>query len=195
MRFVLLLSLTPFTFASLASDPDPTAPHPNVAPALERIHSKIESGPFEANWQSLARYKIPQWYKDAKFGIFIHWGPYSVPAFGSEWYPRQMYIDLERRGDNFFRHHLGQYGKHAEFGYKDFIPKFKAEKFDADAWADLFKSAGARYIVPVAEHHDGFPMYDCSFTEWDATEMGPKRDVIAELGEAARERGVEVGCQ
>ena len=71
-------------------------------------------------------YEIPQWYKDAKFGIFIHWGVYSVPAFGSEWYPRQMYIDTERRGDNFFEHHIKTYGPQSKFGYKDFIPQFKA---------------------------------------------------------------------
>lgn len=172
---------------------EPTDPHPAVAPAIERIDAAIAAGPFEPTWESLGGYEIPQWYKDAKFGIFIHWGAYSVPAFGSEWYPRQMYINQQRRGDNFFTHHVETYGPQAEFGYKDFIPKFKAEKFDPEAWADLFQRAGARYVVPVAEHHDGFPMYDCAFTEWDATEMGPKRDVVAELGAAFRRRGLKLG--
>ncbi|MEM9940063.1 MAG: alpha-L-fucosidase [Planctomycetota bacterium] len=168
-------------------------PHPAVAPALEKIDAAVAKGPFESNWSSLEKYEIPQWYKDAKFGIFIHWGAYSVPAFGSEWYPRQMYIDTKRRGDNFFQHHIDEYGPQKEFGYKDFIPQFKAEKFDASAWAKLFKETGARYVIPVAEHHDGFPMYDCAFTRWDATEMGPKRDIIGELSKAVRAEGLKFG--
>ena len=172
---------------------DPTAPHPKVAPALEGIEAIVKKGPFEPRWQSLEKYEIPQWYKDAKFGIFIHWGAYSVPAYGSEWYPRQMYINRDRRGDNFFEHHKTTYGPQKTFGYKDFIPEFKAEKFDAERWAKLFKETGARYVIPVAEHHDGFPMYDCSFTRWDASEMGPKRDVIAELAKAVRAHGMKFG--
>lgn len=170
-----------------------TLPHPEVEPALKDIHATIADGPFEADWNSLEKYEIPQWYKDAKFGIFIHWGAYSVPAYGSEWYPRQMYINRDRRGDNFFQHHIDTYGPHKKFGYKDFIPQFKAEKFDAEAWAQLFKDTGARYVIPVAEHHDGFPMYDCAFTRWDASEMGPKRDVIQELSEAVRSEGMKFG--
>ena len=175
------------------ADTNPMAPHPRVASAIKRIDNTVASGPFAPTWESLGKYEIPQWYKDAKLGIFIHWGVYSVPAFGSEWYPRQMYIDAVRRGDNFFKHHVETYGPQAKFGYKDFIASFQAEHFDPNAWAELFEQAGAKYVVPVAEHHDGFPMYDCSFTEWDATEMGPKRDVIAELSKAIRRRGMKLG--
>ncbi len=182
------------TSVSFAESPHPaTLPHPQVEPSIAKINSVIDKGPFKAEWSSLEGYEIPQWYKDAKFGIFIHWGAYSVPAFGSEWYPRQMYIKHERRGDNFYKHHIETYGPQKTFGYKDFIPDFKAEKFDAARWAKLFKDTGARYVIPVAEHHDGFPMYDCSFTEWDATEMGPKRDVIAELSKAVRSEGMKFG--
>ena len=187
-----MISLGSFGLSPVLAD-DPLAAHPEVAPAIERIDAIVQKGPFAPNWQSLDAYEIPQWYQDAKFGIFIHWGVYSVPAFGSEWYPRQMYIDTKRRGDNFFQHHAQTYGPQSEFGYKDFIPEFKAEKFDPDNWAELFEKAGAKYVVPVAEHHDGFPMYDCSFTEWDATEMGPKRDVIADLAAAVRRRGMKLG--
>ena len=172
---------------------DYTQPHPKVQGAVAEIRQKLKAGPFEPKWNSLEQYEIPQWYKDAKFGIFIHWGAYSVPAFGSEWYPRQMYIDKGRRGDNFFRHHVEKYGPQKEFGYKDFIPDFKAEKFDAAGWAKLFKDTGARYVIPVAEHHDGFPMYDCAYTRWDSTEMGPQRDVIQELSEAVRAEGMKFG--
>lgn len=170
-----------------------TKPHPGVADALVKINARATDGPFKPEWSSLEQYQIPKWYKDAKFGIFIHWGAYSVPAFGSEWYPRQMYINRQRRGDNFFQHHVDNYGKHSEFGYKDFIPQFKAEKFDASAWAKLFKDTGARYVIPVAEHHDGFAMYDSDFTRWNSVEMGPKRDVVGELAEAVRAAGMKFG--
>lgn len=188
---LLITALTGQAFSK--PNHDPTQPHPSVEPALAKIQAGVDLGPFKPKWSSLESYEIPQWYKDAKFGIFIHWGAYSVPAFGSEWYPRQMYINRGRRGDNFFQHHVETYGPQKTFGYKDFIPQFKAEKFDASAWAKLFKETGARYIVPVAEHHDGFPMYDCAFTRWDASEMGPKRDIIQELSDAVRAEGMKFG--
>ncbi len=98
--------------------------HSDVAPALEKIDSVVGNGPFASKWSSLEHYEIPQWYKDAKLGIFIHWGVYSVPAYASEWYPRMMYIPQERRGKNVFQYHVKHYGPQSEFGYKDFIPKF-----------------------------------------------------------------------
>jgi alpha-L-fucosidase len=104
-----------------------------------------------------------------------------------------MYINRDRRGDNFFKHHVETYGPQKSFGYKDFIPRFKADKFDAAGWAKLFKETGARYVIPVAEHHDGFPMYECSFTRWNALQMGPKRDVIGELSKAVRDEGMKFG--
>lgn len=162
-------------------------------PSLQKIDQVAQSGPFQPTWESLQTYEIPEWYKDAKLGIFIHWGVYSVPAYGSEWYPRQMYIDSKRRGDNFYEYHRQTYGPQDKFGYKDFIPMFRGEKFDSREWIQLFKDAGARYIVPVAEHHDGFPMYACSYTPWDASEMGPRRDIIAELKQATREAGLKFG--
>ncbi|WP_391540449.1 alpha-L-fucosidase [Rubripirellula lacrimiformis] len=180
--------------SAIAQAADPaTLPNPKVAPSVAKIETAIAQGPFQPDWKSLGKYEIPQWYKDAKFGIFIHWGAYSVPAHGSEWYPRQMYIKDQRRGVNFFDYHVKTYGPQKTFGYKDFIPEFKAEKFDAAQWAKLFKDTGARYVIPVAEHHDGFPMYDCAFTRWDASEMGPKRDVIAELSTAVRAEGMKFG--
>jgi len=144
---------------------------------------------FDATWESLADYPVPRWYEDGKFGIFIHWGAYSVPAFGNEWYPRHMYIP----GRPEYEHHLATYGSHEKFGYKDFIPQFKAEKFDPEAWAILFRKAGARFVVPVAEHHDGFAMYDSALTEWNAAKMGPRRDVIGELSAAVRKQWLTFG--
>lgn len=123
---------------------------------------------------------------DAKFGIFIHWGVYSVPAIGSEWYPKHMYNGLQKE-------HRRRFGNQRDFGYKDFIPLFKAEKFSADQWAELFREAGARYVIPTAEHHDGFAMYDSKLTRWNAKRMGPRRDVIGELCKATRRLGMRFG--
>jgi alpha-L-fucosidase len=157
---------------------------------LQDVDKVANEGPFQPNWESLEKYKIPQWYQDAKFGIFIHWGLYSVPAFDSEWYPREMYL----QGSEDFKHHVATYGPHSKFGYKDFIPDFKAENFDARAWADLFRKSGAKYVIPVAEHHDGFPMYNSDLTDWSAAKMGPKRDIVGELAIAVRAAGLHFGA-
>ncbi len=157
---------------------------------LKHVDEVNEGGPFRADWESLQSYKVPDWYKDAKFGIFIHWGVYSVPAFGSEWYPREMY----QQGTETFKHHLAVYGPQDKFGYKDFIPRFKAEKFDPGAWARQFKDAGAKYIVPVFEHHDGFAMYDCGLSDWTAVKMGPHRDLWGDLAKAVRREGLHLGA-
>jgi alpha-L-fucosidase len=150
--------------------------------------------PFQANWESLKKYEILEWFRDAKFGIFIHWGVYYVPAYGGgnifgEWYPNDMY----QVGSAAYKHHLATYGTQDKFGYKDFIPMFKAEKFDPDAWAKLFKEAGAKYVVPVAEHHDGFAMYNTNMSKWNSVEMGPHRDIIEEISKSIRKEGIIFG--
>lgn len=162
----------------------------DLKPYLEEIDRVIAKGPFTDSWDSLQHYQVPDWYRKAKFGIFIHWGVYSVPAFGSEWYSRNMYI----QGSPEFDHHVKTYGPQKDFGYKDFIPMFDAPNFDPDAWADLFKKAGAKYVVPVAEHHDGFQMYKSRISHWNAYEMGPCRDVLGELERAFKERNMETGA-
>lgn len=147
---------------------------------LRQIDEVIESGRYKADFSSLSHHKTPDWFTERKFGIFIHWGIYSVPAFGNEWYARAMYDQNERE----FEHHRKTYGEQKDFGYKDFIPMFKAEKFNADEWVSLFKESGARYVVSVAEHHDGFAMYATDFNRWNAVDMGPCRNVIGELKES-----------
>ncbi len=144
---------------------------------------------YEPTWESLKQYRVPSWFEDDKFGIFIHWGVYAVPAFGNEWYPRNMY----RKDEPAFEHHRKTFGDPKAFGYKDFIPKFTAEKWDPQAWAELFAQAGARFVVPVAEHHDGFAMYDSSHTEFSAVKMGPKRDIAGELAATVRAKGMRFG--
>ena len=154
---------------------------------MQTVNEVIEAGPFAATWESIqAGYTIPAWYEDAKFGLFIHWGLYCVPAFGSEWYPRNMY----QEGTPEFKHHTETYGPQTEFGYKDFIPMFTAERFDPDAWAALFAESGARFVMPVAEHHDGFPLYDTDLSEWSAAKMGPRRDIIGDLAQSVHARGL-----
>ncbi len=154
---------------------------------LQQIDQVIAEGRFKDTWDSLTEFDVPIWLKNSKFGIFIHWGVYSVPAFANEWYTRNMYI----KGSDEYNHHIETYGEHSEFGYKDFIPMFTADNFDADEWADLFVKAGARYVVPVAEHHDGFQMYKSDLSEYNTYKMGPKRDVLGELSEAFLERGLK----
>ncbi len=156
---------------------------------LKEVDNAGHQGPFRPDWESLQKYEVPEWYKNAKFGIFIHWGVYSVPAFGSEWYPRDMY----REGSEEYKHHIATYGAQDKFGYKDLVPMFKAERFDPAAWAKLFKEAGAKYVVPVAEHHDGFAMYDSGLSDWTAAKMGPHRDVIGDLAKAVRAEGLHFG--
>jgi alpha-L-fucosidase len=159
------------------------------ATLLKKVDTADQQGPFRADWESLQKYEVPEWYKDAKFGIFIHWGAYSVPAFSSEWYPRNMY----EPGFDAYKHHIATYGPQDKFGYKDFIPMFKAKHFDPSAWVELFKKAGAKYVVPVAEHHDGFAMYDSGLSDWTAVKMGPHRDTTGELAKAVRAAGLHFG--
>ena len=166
-------------------------PQTTIEKRLANIEAVAKRGPFQQSWDSITNnFKTPEWYRDAKFGLFIHWGAYAVPAFGSEWYPRDMYV----AGSKEFKHHIATYGSQSKFGYKDFIPQFHAEKFDASAWAKLFKQAGVKYVVPVAEHHDGFPMYDSDFTDWSAKKLGPKRDLIGEQAKAFRKAGIVFGA-
>ena len=163
------------------------APRAALLREVDRINRE---GPFRPDWESLQDYKVPEWYEDAKFGIFIHWGVYAVPAFDTEWYPRLMYIE----GSEEYKHHLATYGPQDKFGYKDFIPRFKAEKFDPTEWARLFKEAGAKYVVPVFEHHDGFAMYDSGLSDWTAAKMGPQRDLMGDLAKAVRAEGLHLGA-
>jgi alpha-L-fucosidase len=187
IRFNQLAAFAATCVVTQAAYAQPVWPsNPKVADAVKQIEIVANRGPFKPTWESLEKHQTPQWYLDAKFGIFIHWGLYSVPAFANEWYPRRMYETNSAE----YKHHIETWGPQSKFGYKDFIPMFKAERFDAKHWAKLFKEAGAKYVMPVAEHHDGFPMYDCSYTRWSAAKLGPQRDIVGELGSAVRDQGL-----
>lgn len=155
---------------------------------------------YEAKWESLDKRPCPQWFLDAKFGIFIHWGVYSVPAWGkvgeyAEWYWNKMHD--QKPNNVWWQFHQANFGE--KFEYKDFAPRFRAELFDAAKWADIFARSGAKYIVPTSKHHEGFclwPSAEASKTwgrPWNAVEIGPKRDLMAELAEATRKRGLKFG--
>lgn len=145
------------------------------------------TGPYEPRWDSLQKHTCPDWYRDAKFGIYFHWGLYSVPAFGNEWYPHWMYLP----GRPEYDHHIATYGPLDKFGYKDFAAQFTAEHFDADAWVTLFRQSGGRYVGPVAEHADGFSMWASHLNRWNAVQMGPRRDIVGEMERAVRRQGLK----
>jgi alpha-L-fucosidase len=151
----------------------------------------IGAGPaqFEPTWQSLSQYQCPEWFRDAKFGIYAHWGVFSA-AKGSrktDWFGRNMYVP----GDHSNVEHLAAHGSVSRFGYKDYVPLFTAEKFNADEWVDLYVEAGARFVGPVGEHADGFSMWGSKVNPWNAAKMGPLRDVVAEMEQAVRKRGLK----
>lgn len=142
---------------------------------------------YSAKWDSLAKHAAPAWFDDAKFGIYFHWGIYSVPAFDNEWYSRNLYIEGSRAN----KFHSLVYGPPSKFGYKDFVPMFHAEKFNPEEWAELFRKAGAKFAGPVTEHADGFSMWDSEVNPWNAARMGPRRDVVGEMSRAIRNEGMK----
>lgn len=139
----------------------------------------------QVNWNTVKK-EAPEWFRDAKFGIFIHWGPYSVPAYKNEWYSRNMYA----KGQDQNKYHEETYGKLKDFGYKDFYPMMKGERFDPAEWARLIKRAGARYAGPVSEHCDNFSMWDSQVNPVNSVNYGPGRDVVGECFEALRREGI-----
>ena len=161
-----------------------------IGKQLARMDQGVRKGPYKADWKSLAAHTAaPEWFRDAKVGIYFHWGVYTVPAYGNEWYPKWMHTRKGRR--SYYKHHVETYGEPDKFGYHDFVPKFRAQHFDADEWAELFAKAGARYAGPVCEHHDGYSMWASEMTPWNAGATGPKRDITGELAKAIRRRGMK----
>ena len=196
---------------SLGFDMAPETSERVVVKAVKDIPTPMAPGPVQPTWDSLRdNYAVPDWFRGAKFGIFMHFGIFSVPAHASEWYEKFLYAGGE---DNvltvLFGHdgalgfnsgprstrawHTEHFGPPEKFGYKDFIPMFRAEHFDADAWAAIFKKSGARYVMPGAQHHENFAMWDSKVTPFNSMQMGPKRDFIGEITAAVRKQGMKVG--
>lgn len=147
---------------------------------------------YQMDWDKIsveASYNAePEWLKDAKFGIYCHWGVYTVPAFSYEWYPRLMFMKNRKE----YQYHKAHYGDPKEHGYEELVPLFKAERFNAREWVDLFQQAGVKFAGVVAEHHDGFAMWNTQTTPWNSVLMGPKRDIVGEMEKELRNHGLKL---
>ena len=152
------------------------------------IKMPIAAGPYKPDMDSLKQYACPTWFRDAKFGIWAHWGPQSVPMDG-DWYARGMY----EPGNGHYAYHIAHYGHPSQFGYKDIIPLWKAEKWDPDRLMKLYKDAGARYFVSMGTHHDNFFLWNSKLHRWNAVNMGPHRDVVGDWQKAAKKQGLKFG--
>eukprot|EP00903_Cladosiphon_okamuranus_P003673 g3671.t1 len=153
-----------------------------------------ESKPYDGSWESLQKVPVPAWFDDGKIGIFIHWGPYSAIGYrkGGRGYAEHVPKMLYQDPGHYYPYMDERWGAHPpEFGYKDIIPEFKAEKWEPEAWAELFKEAGAHYVVMTAEHHDGWANWDSDLTPWNAMDMGPKRDLVGDLGKSLKKAGLK----
>ncbi|MEG2413322.1 MAG: alpha-L-fucosidase [Clostridia bacterium] len=150
---------------------------------LDIVDEVISNGKFKDDWQSLSAFEMPKWYQKGRFGLFIHWGCYSLPATESEWYPRLMYI----KGTKSWKHRRKTYGKN--WDYRQIVEQFNPSNFNAQEWVELFKQSGAKYIMPVAEHHDGVKMYASELNKWNMMDLRG-RDYISELKHAAEENDI-----
>ena len=148
----------------------------------------VARGPYQPTMESLKQYKCPDWFRDAKFGIWAHWGPQCVPIMG-DWYAKRMYVP----GDKDYKDHIERWGHPSEHGYKDIIPLWKAEKWDPERLMALYKKAGAKYFVSMGSHHDNFFLWNSKLHKWNAANMGPHRDVVGDWQKAAKAQGMRFG--
>jgi len=158
------------------------------AAAQEPVLEPMATGKFQPTWESLGQYKIPEWFRDAKFGIWAHWGPQCEPEAG-DWYARNMYFQKDGK----YRFHLAHYGHPSEFGFKDVINFWKAEKWDPEKLLALYKGAGVQYFMALANHHDNFDNWDSKYQLWNSVCVGPHKDLIAGWAKAARDNGLKFG--
>jgi len=163
----------------------------SLATAMAQTNSlqlPIAKGPFVGTRDSLTNYAYPEWFRDAKFGIWAHWGPQSVPMMG-DWYARKMY----QQSDPDYKDHLQRWGHPSTNGWKDIIPLWKAEKWEPEKLMALYKAAGAKYFVSMASHHDDFFLWDSKLHRWNSVQMGPHRDVVGDWQKAAKRNGLHFG--
>lgn len=187
-RDVLIAALAaPLSLATPGRAEEATPRASSDAPG-DRELPRLESGPFSASPESLSHYRTPDWFRDAKFGIWAHWGPQAVPRQG-DWYARFMYCP----GHPHYDHHLRTYGHPSEVGYKDLIPLWRAERFDPDALMGRYAAAGAKYFVSMGVHHDNFDLWNSRHHRWNAAVMGPRRDIVGAWKAAASRLGLRFG--
>ena len=146
------------------------------------------TGPFRPYWQSLKSYQYPDWFRDAKFGMWAHWTPQCVPEQG-DWYARGMYV----QGNAQYNYHVKTYGHPSQFGYKDICNLWRAENWNADELIRLYAKTGAKYFVAIANHHDNFDCWDSKYQPWNCVNVGPKKDIVGTWAKAARARGLKFG--
>nr|CAD7261604.1 unnamed protein product [Timema shepardi] len=164
------------------------------------ICSSQDTVRYNATWESLDTRPLPQWYDDAKFGIFIHWGLYSVPGFGSEWFWNRWASMCNKLITKFMFTNYSEYVEFMEknyppgFTYQDFAPEFKAGFFDPDEWTELFQAAGAKYVVLTTKHHEGYTLWPSKYSfSWNAKDVGPNRDLVGEFSDAIRKTDIKLG--
>jgi alpha-L-fucosidase len=148
----------------------------------------IAAGPFQADWNSLTNYQAPEWFRDAKFGIWAHWGPQCQPEHG-DWYARSMYL----QGNRDYKSHLAEYGHPSTNGFKDVIHDWKAENFDPDKLLKFYKQNGAKIFMALADHHDNFDLWNSTYQPWNSVAIGPHKDLIGGWSAAARKNGLRFG--
>lgn len=172
--------------AQILSDPIPETAVPTVI--VSTTNEPVTPGKFQPTWDSLHQYRCPDWFRNAKFGIWACFGPQNVPEDG-DWYARNMYAEGSRQN----KYHVAHYGPPSQFGFKDIIHLWKAEKFDAEKLVALYKKVGAQYFFVMANHHDNFDLYDSKYQPWNSVKVGPHRDIVGDFAKAAHEQGVLFG--
>lgn len=155
---------------------------------VSEANEPMMQGKYESTWESLSQYEVPEWFRDAKFGIWAHWGPQCVEGSG-DWMARKLYMEGSRE----YKHHVENYGHPSEFGFKDILPLFKAEKWDPDHLVGLYKKVGARYFFALGNHHDNFDLWDSKYQEWNSKDIGPEKDILAGWAEACRKHDMKFG--
>ncbi len=174
---ILLITLYPLTLLAQIYQ----------VPVSER-DEKMQTGQFTPNWESLKRHQTPEWFRDAKFGIWAHWGPQCVEGSG-DWMARKMYIE----GDHAYKYHVAHYGHPSEVGFKDILPLFKAEKWDPDKLVERYKRCGAKYFFVLGNHHDNYDLWNSKYQPWNSMNIGPKKDILDGWAKAAKKHGLPLG--
>ena len=180
MRTKILLASLALSIGTLSAQ--------NYQVPVSEKNEPMMKGKFQPTWSSLENYQVPEWFRNAKFGIWAHWGPQCVEGSG-DWMARSMYLE----GSAEYKHHVEHYGHPSEVGFKDIIPLFKAEKWNPDKLVEFYKKIGAQYFFALGNHHDNFDLWDSKYQAWNSKNMGPKRDILAEWEQAARKYELPFG--
>lgn len=186
-KALLILPCLLLTATTLAQRPTEN-PNPDFKVIVHAGREPVGDGPFEATVESLSAWECPDWFRDAKFGIWAHWGPQCQPEDG-DWYARQMYIE----GSQQYGYNIDTKGHPSEFGFKDWIHEWKAENWDPDALIKLYKETGARYFMTLANHHDNFDLYNSKYQSWNSVVLGPEKDIVGGWAAACRKYGLRLG--